>query len=640
MKAKFVRRAQTLSPFGVGAIMDVEGESFVAVDIARWKGRGERIREPRLEEMLGVSEFRMGPAAPDNLWEIDNRSPGIPYYRFPQWLFCSRCRRMSRWSIGKEEGEPPVCGLCPGQRALTPMRFVMACPRGHLADIPWDRWAHSRSQQRCEHSEMEFHARPGGSGLGFLAVRCRRCEAERNLSGIASPDSLRQVGVRCTGRQPWQRHGDARECDAIPQVLQRGATNLTFASVESSIDIPPHSDWATYGNFVLQVTSMPDFQVLKSFGGDPDHPLFMQLVQKMANDLSMEIDEVRRIVDSEMQEDQRETAVSGSRYTERDELLREEYTAFLSPDTTGHARDRFIKRRVPFHDFVGGSFSGEGGEAVYRLGARLESLVQAIRLREVRALRGFSRLSPPSSEGGNESQGKFSRYGAGRLSPRLVPADLGQLDHGTSWLPAIEVFGEGIFLSLNDTAVQEWERQPVVVGRCRRLAERHSRSGIIQVNPTPRLIMLHTLAHILIRQLSFDCGYTLASLRERVYSAGPDGEDHMAGILIYTAAGDSEGTLGGLVRQGEADRFTSTMLTALQSAEWCSSDPLCRESGGQGIGALNLAACHACSLLPETGCTMANSLLDRLLLLGTTDHPELGFFSSVIEPMLSSSAPV
>jgi hypothetical protein len=111
----------------------------------------------------------------------------------------------------------------------------------------------------------------------------------------------------------------------------------------------------------------------------------------------------------------------------------------------------------------------------------------------------------------------------------------------------------------------------------------------------------------------------------------------MAGILIYTAAGDAEGTLGGLVREGEAARMLSTLIKALQGADWCSSDPLCRESRGQGFGALNLAACHACGLVPETSCTMSNRLLDRLLVVGDPSDAQLGFFSPLLQDMSATA---
>ena len=58
--------------------------------------------------------------------------------------------------------------------------------------------------------------------------------------------------------------------------------------------------------------------------------------------------------------------------------------------------------------------------------------------------------------------------------------------------------------------------------------------------------MLHTLSHLLISQLSFECGYSVASLSERLYCSNKEDNKEMSGIFIYTANGDSEGTLGGL----------------------------------------------------------------------------------------------
>lgn len=102
----------------------------------------------------------------------------------------------------------------------------------------------------------------------------------------------------------------------------------------------------------------------------------------------------------------------------------------------------------------------------------------------------------------------------------------------------------------------------------------------------------------------------------------------MSGLLLYTANGDSEGTLSGLVRQGP-ENLDSTIQAALMNASICSSDPLCIESEGQGTHGLNLAACHACGLLPETSCEQRNLLLDRVLVLGTADNVEVGYFSEL-----------
>ncbi len=131
----------------------------------------------------------------------------------------------------------------------------------------------------------------------------------------------------------------------------------------------------------------------------------------------------------------------------------------------------------------------------------------------------------------------------------------------------------------------------------------------------------------MIGQLRFDCGYGSASLRERIYCDEGESDEPMNGVLIYTASGDSEGTLGGLVRQGEPDRLNAIIDRAMRRARWCSSDPVCIESEGQGSDNANLAACHGCMLLPETSCEVGNRLLDRGLLVGTPEDRDMGFFA-------------
>lgn len=141
--------------------------------------------------------------------------------------------------------------------------------------------------------------------------------------------------------------------------------------------------------------------------------------------------------------------------------------------------------------------------------------------------------------------------------------------------------------------------------------------------------MLHTLSHLLITQLSFECGYSIASLCERIYCADESDGMSMAGILIYTASGDSEGTLGGLVRQGRPDAFPSILKKAINNARICSNDPVCIMSHGQGRESLNLAACHTCALLPETCCEERNAFLDRGMIVGTFENKSLGFWNDI-----------
>lgn len=633
-KIKSIRRSQTLSPFGVGAIMDIEGESLVAADITYWRGAGEDIHEPRLEKFLSVRKFVMAQPEPEYKNQITPATRGVPFARFPSWMFCSNCRHMYQ-RFSREE--VPTCPNCKRNIQLTPMRFVMACPRGHLADVPWEFWAHSNSKSgRCEKPELVFKTEAGGSGLEFVYVECLTCKSKRNLYGMASKDSMAQLGVRCPGHHPWTPWAEREtDCDAIPQVLQRGATNLTFSAIVSSIDIPPHSSWSTFNQDIITITNDPMFSVIRGAFKNGQTKVIEMGLEHIANNTGIRLDVVRRIINRELGEDEVEREP-----TDAEDLLAQEYEALSDPSAEYDSRDRFIKNDVNLDEYPEAGKNSAYHDAVASLKECLGGLSQVTRLREVRVLRGFSRLGPSVMEvaGDDEPAGRFSLYGSDKkIVPLLVPADLNRLNRTESWLPAVEVYGEGIFIRLNEKNLQSWEQIPAVNQRASKLADRRNLNAPYLPQPTPRLILLHTLAHVLIRQLSFECGYSIASLRERIYSVSPeDGRLPAAGILIYTAAGDAEGTLGGLVREGRVERLLPTMLKAIQSAEWCSSDPLCRESQGQGLYAMNLAACHACSLLPETSCTMSNRLLDRIMLLGSIDGSVPGFFSEVIGKITSS----
>jgi hypothetical protein len=202
------------------------------------------------------------------------------------------------------------------------------------------------------------------------------------------------------------------------------------------------------------------------------------------------------------------------------------------------------------------------------------------------------------------------------------------------------VFGEGIFFTLNEKAVERWLAHGEARIRYdeinRRVSHIYARSGRTPRMLSPRFFLLHTLAHVLIRRLSYECGYGSSSLRERLYCS-EDPAHRMSGVLIYTAAGDSEGTMGGLVRQGKPGHLERMLIGALEDSLWCSSDPLCVESHGQGIDSLNRAACHACCLLPETSCEEGNRFLDRIALVGRSDNRPLGFFGTLAETIMSGT---
>jgi hypothetical protein len=260
----------------------------------------------------------------------------------------------------------------------------------------------------------------------------------------------------------------------------------------------------------------------------------------------------------------------------------------------------------------------------------LEKVNLVERLRETRAFYGFDRLEPTASSLLGMPDAAMRRLFRNPPSARQ-----------DRWLPAAEVFGEGIYLELRERRLAEWHEDNKTWLKVRLDDGFVTRLGnVFQTLPplssvnrgwASRYLLVHTFAHILINQLVFECGYSAASLRERLYvSADPVAP--MAGLLVYTAAGDSEGTLGGLVRLGHPERLGPVIRRALSRASWCSADPVCSEHlGGQGSKLANLAACHACVLLPETSCETINQGLDRALVVGTPAARGRGFKSVLLK---------
>ncbi|WP_020145920.1 DUF1998 domain-containing protein [Terracoccus sp. 273MFTsu3.1] len=590
-----VRRSQSITPFGVGAVIDILGESFVAEDISRWRGRRELLQAPRIAAHFGVEELRTPPAA-------DVRGSGLPYFRFPQWLFCGRCRRMTRWSVKQEEpGKAAGCSACHGHPQLVPMRFVSVCGNGHLDDVNWVRWAHSdparREQRQCGRSnELKFeHVKGVGGGLESVRVRCE-CGASRSLKDLPAPDSMKRLGITCRGRQPWQFDAEAEKCAHTPVVLQRGASSVYFSRLGSAIDIPPESNWSVWGGAASRIRNNDNFRLMES---DPEHPLLGSLIDMVAEQEDVSTGQVRAVLEDRLGVKLAEPVEDVS----IGDIETREWVALTRPAAAHDPRDNFISKETPFPHPAGHDELQPVADEISRL---VDQVVLVSRLREVRVLQGFQR----------------------HTMDRVVPPDLGK---GERFLPAIEVFGEGVFLSFNEKALADWEAGGEVRGRATTLRSRlagsmHARW--LDAEVTPRFLMLHTLAHVLMRAMAFEAGYSSSSLRERLYCS--TGAEAKAGILIYTAAGDSEGTMGGLARLGEADRLLPIITSALVASDWCSLDPVCRESRAQGIDGLSLAACHACSLASETSCVYGNVLLDRMMLV----DPGHGFFSDCLGALL------
>lgn len=598
MSRRSLKRSQVIAPFGPGAIFDFGNESFLALDITKWHQPAcNIIRLPRLENILHVDYF-LEPPVQDQRYASYNANArwSVPYMRFPQWLFCPTCRRMRRWSFNDEETDKePKCNQCGARTKLAPMRFMAVCESGHLTDVDWPRWAHSESRVRCENHQLIFqvHQERGG-GLRSLSIRCTTCNSERSLEGLTAPDALYRLGIRCPGKHPWQSRERAVNCDSRLRVVQRGDSNAYFPQVTSAIDIRLN-DQDTLNDYdhIKATTHWGTLQALYDTCANPTprDPVLAPIIGMIA----MQVNEEPETVYKALTEG---PAIDTDEVDDHD-LLNNEWDILCNPQT--------VAENAPFRaekadlDLFGGTVPEQEKTTWDVFRATVDRLVLVKRLRIVNALAGFRRLDPSGT----------------LTSPGL--------NVNTGWLPAVEIYGEGLFLSLDADALANWE-QAVPCAYRNEFTRQHKNAGMTFLpEPTPRFILLHTLAHLLIRQLSFECGYSASSLTERLYC-----NDTMAGILIYTASSDSEGALGGLVREGEPDRFYSIFKTALFRSQWCSNDPICSEMTRQGIRGLNRAACHACTLIPETSCRYMNAELDRATIYGSADGSFSGYFQKFI----------
>ena len=586
-----IRRAQALSPFGVGAIIDILGHSLVAADIRQWReAQCPEIPADRLRLILSADAVRMPPGLPPR-WKPGMPAPTIPFVRFPKWAFCPSCRSMTHLR-DSQSAELPRCESCGRGKGtpLTPMRFVLICGHGHLDDVDWRRWAHRRAespdQKQCaDKDNLAFLTDPKrGGSLASLIVECRTCKARNDLA------DLPRVQHRCRGAQPWIKSADFAECpEGSAYAVQRGATSVHFPHIRSAIDIPPFSTYSATSDEVLALRGLDEFRALLELG--PESPLFDIVLDQCAAAGEL----TRQAIRAEWQRQTSGEATRASAPATDAELRAEEWAALRVAQGETDPRDN-LQTEVIDHDTVREVLTQAPGMA-----PTVSDLVLVTKLREVRALEGFSRYE--------------------RLA--TVPADLsGGGRPRMNWRPGIEIFGEGILFGLDHDRLVEWETRTDVRERAAAIEEHRCRTAIVDRLPvaTARFILLHTLAHLLMRELSLVAGYGSASLRERIYA---DEAEDLRGALIYTADGDSEGSLGGLVRQGEPSSFAAILAQALLRARWCSLDPICSEMESQGTDSLSRAACHACALAPETSCEAMNGLLDRGLVIGQ----RLGFFA-------------
>ncbi|KKW65702.1 hypothetical protein AAV95_05475 [Mycolicibacterium elephantis] len=574
MNTAKARRTQLLSTYGVGGLFPAESTSFMVAGLHVWRTeRAEQISEPRLARALGVTELKAPPAGGKR---------DVPVIRFPYTQVCPKCRRIgSLRDLSKDTGE----AKCKDDDVdLSPFRLIAVCRRGHVSEFPVYWWLHTgqKDKIRSQEHEMKLNVLGRTSSLGDLVLECTCGVDKRSLEGAISAGSLNDFG-KCSGMRPWLGPDATEPCNEYPRAVQRGASNVWFPAVRSSISIPPYSEaLAKFVDKVWELVKNPDVVTSELLTG-------LAAMSKGR----FTVDQIKREIERRRGEEEDNEEISEAK------LRADEYRALFEGREEESLDSDFVclRRDVP-----------DGFEGL------ISDVRKVTRLREVRALQGFTRLD-----------GAPDPSGPGQKLCALAPTHL-------HWLPAIEVIGEGIFLAFRRDALADWAASEFTKKRLAILQKAADRAAAEYQRASAPVdiikVAIHTLSHILIDQLSLDAGYPAASLRERLFV-----DDNMAGLLVYTASSDSAGSLGGVASMAETELLGAALQEGLQRLSWCSSDPVCIESTGSGTDGLNLAACHACVLAPETSCEMNNSFLDRALLFGTHDEgcEDAGLFSRFIE---------
>jgi len=606
-----VRPSQLLWTYGPGALIDLPNLSVVTLGIDQWeKDRCQPIQEPRLlaavRRVLGpqVENLRVPPFQKSELvdpWSAE-ANIGVPVRPFPRWMRCVKCGLLSAFDTGlfeiKEYRFRPertrfIHKGCRGSKGdqpakdadAVPARFLLACRNGHLDDFPWHYFVHGGNSD-CK-GTLRFFESGASLQTENLWVKCDACGASRSMAqafGKAGKENL----PSCRGRHPHLDHFDD-DCDEEARAILLGSTNGWFPITLSALAIPQANDplgqliqdgWEFFDDLDSEAAVAVTVKTLKKTGALPG-------IDKYSASAIWAAIEAHR--QGGRQDTVGQADVKGPEW----DVL----TAINPPTDYPHFMSKKVDTPAGFERYIC-------------------KVLLLERLREVNALLGFTRVEAPE-----ESSDPDER-------PRMAALARRKPD----WVLANQVHGEGIFIQFDEEALRAWEALAGVQQVDRMLMAGHRgwrNSRHLDPNegyPGIRYAMLHTLSHLLIRELALECGYNAASIRERIYA---DVEIQHAGILVYTAAADSDGTLGGLVDMGEPENLGRLLREALNRAKVCSSDPLCSEHDPSKDRSLHVTACHACSLVAETSCERGNRYLDRSLLVPTLERGSAAFFTEL-----------
>ena len=619
-----IRIPQYLSVYGPGSIMPTINDDSVILSSPSYWATGDyppqwKIRDVRLQKRLGVDHFKVPPVyfSKHSSPLMQNRT--IKAFRFPRWHYCPRCGYMNKVKLTAEHAngkkhDPLFCdgsitnikNICSKtikqnsdrMPKLIPSRFIAVCKKGHVQDFPYRAWIHDYEIDDDDtRHRLKFEDQENISSIRVVCLDCKKFKTFQSVmtSGIGKEN--------CSGSKPWQG-ASYDQCKETLKIMQQGASNAYFPITKSSIYLPKSQ--VEFSKDIDKIFKEHNEKLIDLAQTDNDDQIDQQL-NAYATVYSVKVDELKKAFQNKYVN----LSSDKSEHLSEEEFRLQEYEAIINQE--------FDKEKNLIIKKIDNSLFSEKFKNIF------DNIYKVEKLREIRAFYGFTRIEPHDPESLTLSQDD-------RIQS-VVETD----KNGERWSPGIEVRGEGIFFEFNQDSISKWEKEIIdneLVNSMDKSIDRYNsfrkNMGLDNRNISYKFYLLHTFSHLIIKQLSYECGYSATELRERIYcNSNPN--HPMNGVLIYTASGDSEGSYGGLIRQCEPFLLENNVQKAINSSLWCSYDPLCIENDQQGTDGTNIAACYSCSLLPETSCEEANRLLNRSLICGKIDNRDISFFKDFID---------
>ena len=568
-----VRPNQLITTFGPGAIVDSMKDSVTVLDINYWHEKGKKINDTRLSSFLQVDCFYSPRTTNMN---------DVPVVSFPYFHVCSnyKCQRLfdirENFDVQRYVRFGPTCPYC-NQKAY-PSRFLITCEAGHLNDFPWTWWVH-RGHCNCKGKNLKLSSSGNTSTLADMWVECLDCGTKRTLSGATQPENFEDL--HCLGHHPFRPTVKNEKCSHAVIPSQRGASNVFFPVIRSAISIPP---WIN-PIYNLLDEHYKTILELKKYGVlDAEDKIFKDYFSEKFT--RKEFDDAIKLRETNIKE-----------FVDIKTMEYKAITHFDDPSYQTNKKHFKAEEEINIPEDLKDYFS---------------RIINITRLREVMVLLGFTRVEAPDPDADEQKNITYLTKGKNER-----------------WLPGVEINGEGVFIEFNHQTITTWLQNTGLKKLSNLYSNTYktycsSRGWTVKYTKDAKYVLLHTFAHLLIKQMSLKSGYSSSAIKERIYC----GED-MAGILLYTGSSDREGSLGGLVELGKMQNLLPIIKEAFEEALACTNDPECLHNMPSDDTS-NGAACHSCCMVSETACENGNRMLDRGLIIPLTGRENDSYFKGLV----------